>query len=395
MKHSAVNKLSYLESLRGIAALIVVIDHSINMFAPHLRWVNMDGVPGDVRRYIAWSPFSLVYSGIPAVWIFFLLSGFVLSYKFLKKPTDLGPVVSGISKRYFRLTIPILGAAIAFCIMAFLGCKIISTDMCSVRYEKVLLEAIYTAPFTHKPMINAPLWTISWEIYGSFIIFALLSIIFIVRSKIAVPVIFLTAIYFTFGTNYILFVLGLIVCYSYVNGYLDVIFSSKFLIKKALLVIGFAVSLYLMSYPFPRDGVEIGVYHIVLPSSGEWYPDFIKYTMIGAILFFFCFMVSPLAQRIIDSSFARFLGYISFSMYILHFPMLYIIQKWTGLEWLPFLSFMPLLFAMTAVLFLISWLFAKYIDSFAITFSNSFGSSVNSWVTYILKKYKLHMSATR
>lgn len=141
MKHSAVNKLSYLESLRGIAALIVVIDHAVNMFAPHLRWVNMEGLPGDLRRYVAWSPLSLIYSGIPAVWIFFLLSGFVLSYKFLNSPNDISPVLSGIYKRYFRLVIPILGATIFYCVLSSTFC-IFYDDVCNVNYVSLIVEAI-------------------------------------------------------------------------------------------------------------------------------------------------------------------------------------------------------------------------------------------------------------
>lgn len=394
MKQSAENKLSYLESLRGVAALIVVIDHAINMFASHLRWTNIEGIPGEIRRQVAWSPLSLIYSGIPAVWLFFLLSGFVLSYKFLKNPRDVSPIISGAAKRYFRLVIPILGAALVFCVISYMGCALISANACGFRYEKVLLEAIYTAPFTHRNMINSPLWTISWEIYGSFIVFFIMLMLFFIKNKFLIIIIFLLSIYFTFSNNYILFVVGLIFCFLYVNGFLDVIHKSRLLSKKVLLFLSFCLSLYLMSYPYPRDNIEIGSYHAILPSVGDWHTDFIKYTMIGSVIFFASFMVSPLAQRIVDKPFARFLGYISFSIYILHYPVFYLIQKVTGFEALNFLAFSILLTTVTGFLFIVSWFFAKYVDRAAIVFSNNFGINVYYYFAIWLNRIRNKHSKT-
>lgn len=375
-------KLSSLESLRGVAALIVVVDHSINMFAPNIRWTNVDGLLGIIRKFVAWTPFNLVYSGIPAVWIFFLLSGFVLSLKALSNQDSLEPLISGASKRYFRLMIPILGAAIVFCGMSFVGCQIGGSRLCSFPTQRVLFEAIYTAPFTHQKVINTPLWTISWEIRGSFIIFAVLAALVMIKNTYCRIIILALALYYTYGTNYYLFIIGLIVCYLHISGIIDAVVNKKSKLKSLVLLSVFAVSLFLMSYPFPRENVELSELHRLLPSFGAWYANASQYTKLGAILFFVAFMLSPLAKRTVDNSFTRFLGYISFSIYILHYPLFFVIKNGLNIGSLSLTYFIPFLIAITFFLFGVSWMFAKYVDAFSITFSNRIGRAISSVFYY-------------
>jgi len=367
------SKLSSLESLRGVAALIVVIDHSVNMFAPHIRWTNIEGMLGNVRRVVAWTPLSIFYSGIPAVWIFFMLSGFVLSIKFLKSPNDLAPIIGGASKRYLRLVVPIIGAAIAFCAMAFVGCQAGSLRLCEFPFARVMIEAVWVAPFTHHKLINTPLWTISWELFGSLLIFGMLIVHFFIRNIIISVLLATIAVYILFNSNYSLFIIGLIICHLYFGGGILGIYNSDSYLKRLALILLFASALFLMAYPYPRDNVQISAFHSILYSSGEWYLDSTYYTKIGAIMFFIGFMVSPMAQRIIDNSVTRFLGYISFSMYILHYPIFFVVKNGFGISTLTLTQYVPF-FAMVIVLLLVvSWIFAKYVDAFSIELSNRFG----------------------
>ncbi len=371
-------KISSLESLRGVAALIVVVDHSINMFAPNIRWTNVDGLLGAIRKFVAWTPLSLIYSGIPAVWIFFLLSGFVLSIKALNNQDGLEPLINGASKRYFRLMIPIMCAAIVFCGMSFVGCQIGGSELCSFPTQRVLIEAIYTAPFTHQKVINTPLWTISWEIQGSFIIFATLAVLIVIKNIYCRVIILSIALYYTYGTNYYLFIVGLIVCYLHVSGAIDGVVNKQSKLKSLALLSVFAVSLFLMSYPFPRENVEVSELHRLLPSYGAWYANASHYTKLGGILFFIAFMFSPLAKRIVDNGFTRFLGYISFSIYILHYPLFFVVKNGFNIGSLSLTYFVPFMMVITFFLFGVSWIFAKYVDAFSITFSNRIGRAISS-----------------
>ncbi|WP_443147193.1 acyltransferase family protein [Paenibacillus sp. KACC 21273] len=77
-------KLKYLDGLRGLAALIVVISHFVVAFYPSLYNGSIDSVhtQKSLELWISKSPFNLFYNGNFAVCVFFVLSGYVLSYKF-------------------------------------------------------------------------------------------------------------------------------------------------------------------------------------------------------------------------------------------------------------------------------------------------------------------------
>src|SRR4051794_16656837 len=103
-------KFRYLDGLRGLAALIVVIDHlAISFFQA--------ATDGSITRYHAQTaeklvfatPLHLLVSGNFSVCIFFVLSGFVLSAKFFRTH-ERSVAVASAWKRYLRLELPILGS---------------------------------------------------------------------------------------------------------------------------------------------------------------------------------------------------------------------------------------------------------------------------------------------
>jgi len=103
-------KLGYLESLRGIAALVVVFAHYAVGFYPALFWPGADHAhtAGNVEFLIAGTPLNVLYNGDFSVSIFFVLSGFVLSYKFFKDRTSDVLLAPLVAKRYVRLLVPVL-----------------------------------------------------------------------------------------------------------------------------------------------------------------------------------------------------------------------------------------------------------------------------------------------
>ena len=75
-----VPRIAYLESIRGLAALQVLLLHFLSAFAPNLVFTP----PADaiIARAIQLSPLYLLYDGYSAVYIFFALSGYVLTRSF-------------------------------------------------------------------------------------------------------------------------------------------------------------------------------------------------------------------------------------------------------------------------------------------------------------------------
>lgn len=107
MVNNTTNKITYLDGLRGLAAVIVLIWHFSNVFYP----ATLNGDPKISHlpfAFDAWlfnSPVSFFYNGDFAVSIFFVLSGYVLTKAyFVKKDKDI--LIKRAIARYPRLLIP-------------------------------------------------------------------------------------------------------------------------------------------------------------------------------------------------------------------------------------------------------------------------------------------------
>jgi peptidoglycan/LPS O-acetylase OafA/YrhL len=191
-------RIAYLESIRGLAALQVLLLHFFAAFAPDLVFAlpATAAVAGSIHL----SPFYFLYDGYSAVYIFFALSGYVLSRSFerhLARPS------SQILARVIRLGLPALAAAlVAGAVMAAFGKLNVPAGMLSgsdwfaaqwntdVSIVSILRDGTINALFLgyselpgvaflipwQQPVeqsLVAPLWTLSIEFYGSMIVLGL------------------------------------------------------------------------------------------------------------------------------------------------------------------------------------------------------------------------------
>ena len=122
------SKLSEFEGLRGIAAFIVLIAHiRLTFFADSndQLWEMFSPVPL-VLKVMILSVIKAFHDGTFAVWIFWVMSAFVLSYQFFKlnRDNDLAGsryyLKEATVRRYPRLLLPVLASVIfAFIIHSF------------------------------------------------------------------------------------------------------------------------------------------------------------------------------------------------------------------------------------------------------------------------------------
>src|ERR1700694_5588135 len=98
-----VPRIAYLESIRGLAPLQVLLLHFLAAFAPDLVFSLPAGAA--VAGYIHLSPLYFLYDGYSAVYIFFALSGYVLIRSFerhLVQPSS--QILAGSSASVCRLS---------------------------------------------------------------------------------------------------------------------------------------------------------------------------------------------------------------------------------------------------------------------------------------------------
>src|SRR6202022_4888463 len=100
-------RIAYLESIRGLAALQVLLFHFLSAFAPDLVFTPPPGAI--VAGTIHLSPLYFLYDGYSAVYIFFVLSAYVLTRSF---ENHLAQPSSQIVARLIRLGLPALAATL-------------------------------------------------------------------------------------------------------------------------------------------------------------------------------------------------------------------------------------------------------------------------------------------
>lgn len=170
-------RLNHLDGLRGWAALIVLIGHTMGTLAV-------------VTPFFNHPIFLFITNGHLSVFVFFILSGFALSAKFIESPGTYS-VVPAVAARYFRLSIPIFfTSAIAFLLLKsglFFNqeaATVIGSDWLSIFFKFApSLNSLFTFSFysaffdyTQNMNYNTNLWTMPIEFQGSLFIYLFIAV---------------------------------------------------------------------------------------------------------------------------------------------------------------------------------------------------------------------------
>ncbi|HLA06827.1 MAG TPA: acyltransferase family protein [Anaerolineales bacterium] len=199
------DKLLSLEGLRGIAALIVIFDHlHLAFFVEYDEIIaafldsRFPSLPSKALQYFV----TGLHDGNFAVWVFWVMSAFVLSKKYFQsvklKSAEEGSdyLTRSTIKRYPRLLIPIL-ASVLFAFVLLSSNRMTNNDLALqlgehtstgwlpsfYDFEPSLSRAIKSAAwdaffdFNRDVTYNTVLWTMEPEFFGSLFLFSLLSLL--------------------------------------------------------------------------------------------------------------------------------------------------------------------------------------------------------------------------
>lgn len=370
-------KLNSAESIRGLACLAVVFSHLSLSFFPFLHHFDQSEISNSaLQSFFYHSPFAFWYSGTAAVFLFFVLSGYVLSYAILRKP-DLvkAKIQSMLIKRYPRLAIP----ALASCLLIWLIFQVIQIDSSQisnwfqayVTQDISLQHAIYEGTigsfFFAESDTNWVLWTMHIELFGSLALFLLL---YLYQLK-----------------RYLFFIASILlpVCAFYWKG-------EGFLLGISSFVIGIYFFLYAkkLSYPVAIVMFLFGLY-LAGAHNGSWSYQWIHAFLgertyeygnfFGGVLIVYSILMSPKLSTQFDHSVLVWLGKLSFSIYLLHLIVLYVV----GLPIFNYLLSLGVDYATSAVIASIIFIaltlcaseyFSRWVDQFAIKFSQRLAAKI-------------------
>jgi peptidoglycan/LPS O-acetylase OafA/YrhL len=296
------NRRVEIDGIRGWAALSVLLFHLFVEFFGAL-------VP-EFRN-----PLSRIFlNGGLAVAIFFVLSGDALSIAYLKN-NSYRSLDSILVKRYFRLTIPILlSCAIVYALMrAGLTYNLLAAPV--VHREDWLGTAINFQPnfiemlryslgrvyIGHNLSVsyNPFLWTMSVEMFGSLVVMLYLYVSQRLRRPVA-TLWYAIIVLFLLRDFIALFLVGVLFGKLRVDGVFDRLLASiKWRNRLLLIVAGTCLCLVTI--------VDRGSVHV---------------NMLAAAVLVFCFYSSRISIAFFSTRLSRFLGEISFPLYLVHFPVL-------------------------------------------------------------------------
>lgn len=390
-------KILALESLRGIAALIVVMEHFFQSFLPAI-FIGTAApiVHSKIESLILASPLNVFVNGNFAVYCFFVLSGFVLSYGFFSKTGKID-LIAAVVKRYFRLAPIVLVSVLLSFFLLRLGlyhtaevAGITGSDWLARFWETNVAASFPVALWKgvvgsfiinldNQVSLNPVLWTISYELIGSLIVYSFLALTG--RDKRRWMVYLLFIILFI-NTYYSAFIVGALLCDLYVNR--PAIFDKIKNTKRGYKIAAFIVAITIASFPaYVRIGdSDVSALHASLLMFNR--PDLTKHLLyvIASVIFIVLILTSTGVRRMLEKRPFVALGSLSYSLYATHLLVLWSVGMSTFLWCIRFLSYrysMLVAFITFIVCSLISaYLFRKYIDNASINLSRTIGQKVTS-----------------
>lgn len=319
-----------LDGFRGVAALSVALFHFFCAFIPRLvpEYHRADPWPG------ADTPLGVLYNGGFAVAIFFVLSGYVLSNSALRSERALS---FRLALRYVRLAVPVLASTLlAWALLsvfpdasANLLTRVDSRWLTFVYQHDVpgWAAALYHGAFgvfvEGNSFFNNALWTMKIELVGSFFIYVTYARP-LLRFRTSTLVLSSVGAVLVSRPEYAAFALGALLQEARSAGALPARWPRVALV--AGLVGGAMMPGYAMRVLSFDDGVVPRVWRLGEP-HGVWH-------VLSAALVMHAVLALPALQRSLSSPPARFLGRISFGLYLVHVPLIDTVVA-ASYPWLP------------------------------------------------------------
>lgn len=353
-------RIDYLSGVKGISAFIVFFAHFCSAFASYL--------PPKMCNLLYKTPLYLFVAGHYMVSLFCTLSAFFVALKVINT-TNKKKLLLLFPKRYFRIVLPLVPLAIIIymlsCFNLFYNIELASlsgNDWLTMSYQdklsitEILISVFYKTPLLGDLTINGNLWMIKYIVLGA-IVSILISVTYIINP------------YISYTLSIIAFFLcdkkdPLYTC-SVIGSILAILYMRTMNIRTHKLV-------NLSSMVLVLTGLFLGGYNELIDNFAlyNYLRNILSYwhiLILGSTIFTIGIMYSPLFQKFFQLKLFSNLGDISFSLYLVHFPIMCSLSAFCFLKlyYLGIRNNLNLLitFTLTLIVTIISThLFNKYVE---------------------------------
>lgn len=376
--HPRPDQVGALETIRGLGALIVLNCHLAGFFFP----ASFEGNPMNpqfaaearLRRF----PGSLLISGRFAVCLFFILSGVVLSLRYLGPNAAPERELAGaVVKRLFRL-LPMVFVTVLLTLALGRAGLLFHQEIAAVpmfHWLSILdewgkppfeiLRQIWRRPIIEAAAISPPLYTIGLEIQGSFLIFGVL---FLLRHVQRHWWILGATLLFLHDDVIAAFVAGLMLAELFQTSPSFRTWAARPVTAIPMLLLG----MWMATQQRPFDGSPGASDSAPLLPAIQF--GFYGWQLVGAILVMAVVLGCPALLRALDFPMGRWIGSISYGLYAIHFTVLSSLGCWLVLR-MPGgpMSVMPRITAVAACLVVslaAGWALRDWVDRPSQVFAN-------------------------
>lgn len=330
-------KLDYIDGLKGIGALMVFFCHFVFAFYYAAYSLTEDAVntASGIEIAIGRTPLNLLYSGNTAVCLFLVFSGFVLCLSYFRT-RDKKRLKAAAWKRYFRLMPMILMVNMAIFILMSLG--LYRNDEAAILTKstvwfagfnqfqpnalQMLGESLVGCFLFGSNDYNGVLWTMPYLFSGALVVYLAAYLVGenpfrYVAYGVMLLVAVKTDVYFS----------GIFLGFAAADFFCTREKGMELWKRWWALPMGsFVLGLYLLSYPSIGADMSGTIYGVLPPAYTT------IYHLAGAALLLAGVLGLPGLQRFFGAKPFRFLGKISYSLYLLHFPVIATFSCWLFLS---------------------------------------------------------------
>lgn len=381
------SRLTTLDGLRGVAALVVVLHHLMLVATPYLK-SSGGAAPWSAYWWISETPLKLFSAGSEAVLVFFILSGLVVALPSLRsKNFSWAGFLSG---RLVRLYLPVWASLAFGTLLIWLvprsesavtdGTWVDNSNATSAPLGSLLGQASLTRVSYD---INNVLWSLRWELIFSVLLPLFIVLALVVRRHwaVALGIAFALSIVGSLSHLDALLYLPTFFIGTLMAVRLDAIreWSARRLLRPRARLWGFGlVALSVLAITASWMALPIA------PAGSIQNAVLAQLALLGAAgLVLSSIAVRPLS-RALDSRGCQWLGRMSFSLYLVHVPIIATLtfvfddQRW----WLVALVTLP---ASLLVAWGFNWLIERP--------SHQLARKVSGGVAVVIERFKAGQSA--
>lgn len=331
-------RLDWITGVKGWCCVTVVILHLLACFYSEVLTAATYIFDGSTYNYISLTPLNILFNGSFSVYIFWMISSFLIAISWYEKHSS-ADMERKLLNKYFRPLLPIIICSVlAFILIKtnlyynvqageIIGNSFFTNerDWSLVTFRTLVEDVLWNDFFTGRVTLIPPLWTMPTELIGSCMT-VLLLVLFGDNKYRYILWGILSVILLKYSVLYLCFIMGIVLA-DYIRN-----------MKKPLTGLGmlsFCVGVVLGSYPpsgIPQSGIYGWIYQNVVVKYNEFLlvgtGVHLMYVLAAALILFGCISCVFLRKSMENPLFV-WLGERSFYIYILHIPIIMSVTAWT------------------------------------------------------------------